>query len=222
MNFSIRPMESEDIPQVAEIEREALATTWPPTSFKRELGSKLARYLVAYTRWDEQDTTQATQSGAVPSLGTPQSMVQRVLANFRGMLTPPPEVVHARQDFIAGYVGLWFAVDEAHIISIAVREAYRRMGLGELLLMGTIELAMARHTRCVTLEARITNFPAHALYEKYGFQRKGTRKAYYADNHEDAVIMTTDPIQSPNYQELFQERLEDFNQRRGEAVRTLA
>ena len=48
MNFNLRPMRPEDIPQVAEIEREAFPTTWPPTSFKRELGNKLASYLVVY------------------------------------------------------------------------------------------------------------------------------------------------------------------------------
>lgn len=214
---------------MAEIELEALPSTWPPTSFKRELGNRLARYLVACTQQAEQDTGPsnagrtgpAHQSAARPPLETSQPLIRRLLASIHGLFAPPPEVVHQQGDFVAGYVGLWFAVDEAHIISIAVREAHRRLGLGELLLIGAVELAMARRAQRVTLEARITNFPAHALYEKYGFQRTGTRKRYYADNHEDAVIMTADSILSPSYQDLFQERVDAFRQRRGEAVRTL-
>jgi len=222
MNFSIRPMRSEDIPQVSEIELEAFPSAWPPTSFKRELGHKLARYLVAWTQWDEQPAGVVAQSGARPSLETPRPLVQRLLANVRNLFVPPSEVVYQQRDFIAGYVGLWFMVDEAHIISIAVRGAYRRLGLGELLLMGAVELAMARRAQQVTLEARITNFPAHALYEKYGFQRTGARKRYYADNQEDAVIMSTESILSSSYQRLFQGRVDAFSQRRGEIIRALA
>jgi ribosomal-protein-alanine N-acetyltransferase len=215
-------MDHEDIPQVAEIELEALPTTWPPTSFKRDLGNRLTRYLVAWTQWAEQAKDSAPQSAARPSLETPRPLIQRLLTGIRDLFAPPPEVVHQQRDFVAGYVGLWFTVDEAHIISIAVREAYRRLGLGELLLMGAVELAMARRAQRVTLEARVTNFPAHALYEKYGFQKTGTRKACYADNHEDAVLMTADSILSPSYHELFQARVDAFCQRRGEAVRMLA
>jgi len=141
---------------------------------------------------------------------------------MRNLFAPSPKVIHRQRDFIAGYVGLWFMVDEAHIISIAVRDASRRLGLGELLLMGAVELAMARRAQLITLEARITNFPAHALYEKYGFQRTGTRKRYYADNQEDAVIMSAESILSSSYHELFQGRVDAFSQCRGEAVRALA
>ena len=50
----------------------------------------------------------------------------------------------------------------------------------------------------------------------------GIRKAYYSDNREDAVIMTTDAIHTPKYLDMFQGQVATFSQRRGEAVRTLA
>ncbi|MCH7705608.1 MAG: hypothetical protein IIB33_01005 [Chloroflexi bacterium] len=50
MDFTVRPVRPDDISQLAEIEREAFPTTWPPTPFKRELDNKVARYLVAFMR----------------------------------------------------------------------------------------------------------------------------------------------------------------------------
>ena len=51
-----------------------------------------------------------------------------------------------------------------------------------------------------TLEVRESNEAARALYRRYGFYEVGRRKRYYADNHEDAIIMTTEDLQSPAYQ----------------------
>src|SRR4029079_13248837 len=100
-----------------------------------------------------------------------------------------------------GYVGVWLMVDEAHIVAIAVRETYRRRGLGELLLAEAIELALDNQQENVTLEVRRSNVSAQALYEKYRFLKVGLRKRYYSDNHEDAVIMSTPPIQDASYRE---------------------
>jgi ribosomal-protein-alanine N-acetyltransferase len=92
-------------------------------------------------------------------------------------------------------------VDEAHIVAIAVREAYRRRGLGELLLAEAIDLALANQQDCVTLEVRRSNLAAQSLYEKYRFLKVGVRRRYYSDNNEDAIIMTTPPIQHVHYTE---------------------
>ena len=46
----------------------------------------------------------------------------------------------------------------------------------------------------ITLEVRVGNKPAIRLYEKYGFKSLGTRKGYYQDNNEDALIMWTENI----------------------------
>ncbi|MEE9262623.1 MAG: ribosomal protein S18-alanine N-acetyltransferase, partial [Dehalococcoidia bacterium] len=151
-----------------------------------------------------------------PLLEVPKPWLQRLLGGVRDIFAPPPEVVHSQQDFIAGYVALWFVVDEAHITSIAVREDYRRMGMGELLMMGAVELASAREASQVTLEARVSNFPAHALYEKFGFKRTGVRKGYYTDNREDAVLMTADGILTPEYREMYRKLVDTFSERRGQ------
>jgi ribosomal-protein-alanine N-acetyltransferase len=92
-------------------------------------------------------------------------------------------------------------VDQAHVVAIAVRESYRRRGLGELLLSEAIDLAIANGQESVTLEVRRSNWTAQQLYEKYRFLKVGVRKRYYTDNHEDALIMTTPPIDSDSYRE---------------------
>jgi ribosomal-protein-alanine N-acetyltransferase len=92
-------------------------------------------------------------------------------------------------------------VDEAHIVAIAVRESYRGQGLGELLLSRAMDLAMENQQDVVTLEVRRSNLVAQALYEKYRFLKVGVRRRYYSDNHEDAIIMSTPPIQHETFRE---------------------
>jgi ribosomal-protein-alanine N-acetyltransferase len=97
-------------------------------------------------------------------------------------------------DEVVGFAGMWLMVDEAHVTTFAVRRAWRRHGLGERLLVALLDLAMARGAREATLEVRPSNVPARRLYEKYGFRLMGLRPRYYSDNHEDALIMTTDEL----------------------------
>ena len=121
-------------------------------------------------------------------------------------------------EFIAGYVATSYMTDEAHVTGIAVRGSHRGRGLGELLLMSSIELAMRRKSRLVTLEVRVSNHVAQSLYTKYGFDQAGLRKGYYTDNHEDAYIMTTAPISSPEYSDKFRTLEQSYRERRGNAA----
>jgi len=84
-----------------------------------------------------------------------------------------------------------------------VKEPLRSRGIGELLLIGSMKAAIEYGSRVMTLEARVSNFIAHRMYQKYSFKSVGIRKAYYSDNREDAVIMTTSPIDTEEYGKLF-------------------
>jgi [ribosomal protein S18]-alanine N-acetyltransferase len=97
---------------------------------------------------------------------------------------------------VVAYAGMWIMVDEAHITTFAVHPAWRRQRLGERLLIAILDIAVARGAREATLEVRLSNLPARRLYEKYGFRPVGLRPRYYSDNNEDALIMTTDPLDS--------------------------
>ncbi len=198
MPYAVRPMRLEDVPQVTQVDREAFPTMWPPPPFKRELANELASYLTAYDR-----------GAQVPYPPRPEG-VGRWLSRLRRR--PVPETLPEVQlvDFIVGYAGLWFAWDEAHLTGLGVRTAYQRRGVGELLLIASLELATRKNSRYMVLETRVSNLGAQALYEKYGFSRNAVRRGYYTDNGEDALVMITDPIGLPSYQERL-ERLKSIH-----------
>ena len=102
---------------------------------------------------------------------------------------------------VAAYGGMWLMVDEAHITTFAVHPAWRRQGIGERLLLAFLDLAVDRGAHEATLEVRLSNLPARRLYEKYGFRPVGLRPRYYSDDHEDALIMTTEPLSDPRMRE---------------------
>ena len=106
-------------------------------------------------------------------------------------------VVRAGREVI-GYAGVWLMVDEAHVTTFAVAPAWRRRRVGERLLLALLDLSMARGAREATLEVRLSNLAARRLYEKYGFRPVGIRPRYYSDDHEDALIMTTEPLEGPS------------------------
>jgi [ribosomal protein S18]-alanine N-acetyltransferase len=201
--YALRPLEEGDLDQVAAMERESFPTLWPPTSYRRELKNRMAEYVVC-ARDDEFITVE-------PKPG------KKGLLGLFGRRNKPQEPV--QRQLLVGFVGIWYMAGEAHIVSIAVRETYRRKGLGELLLIGSIEMAMRRDCQVVTLEARVSNDSAIALYRKYGFNEVGLRRRYYSDNGEDAVIMTTDKLTSDEYEALFENRVDAFDERYGETAR---
>jgi ribosomal-protein-alanine N-acetyltransferase len=88
-----------------------------------------------------------------------------------------------------GYAGMWKVFDEGHITNIAVHPEFRKDGVGSELLSGLIERGRKSGITALTLEVRKSNTAARALYTKFGFIDGGLRKAYYADNNEDAIIM---------------------------------
>ena len=200
MPYSIRPMLPEDSKAVAEIEMEAFPTTWPPTPFRKELNNRLARYLVAVIHFQE-----ATEDERPIELTSYHngSLLNRILQGVWpkiGFGSSRSNSQSIQPGNVLGFLGMWFMADEAHITAIAVRELYQRRGIGELLLIACVELAILRNADVVTLEVRVSNTLAQDLYKKYGFEIVGTRKKYYTDDHEDAFIMTTGKIQGTQYQ----------------------
>lgn len=219
MEVEIRRLRAEDIDQVIEIEREAFAPLWLGTAFKRDLNNRYARYLVAFhpdIAADEDTFLEGAEEPEPPANSADASLWGRMVKGVKGMVGKPSHTAEDRPEDIAGYVGLWFQGNEAHITEIAVRERLRGNGIGELLLIGSVRVAMERGSTVLTLEARVSNFIAQRLYEKYGFKEVGIRKNYYSDNREDAVIMTTSPIHTIEYRDKFRELQEVFMERWGE------
>lgn len=100
---------------------------------------------------------------------------------------------------IVGFAGMWVMYDEAHVTTIGVDSPWRGRGLGELLLQAMFDEALRRRAGWLTLEVRVSNDAAQALYRKYGLATQGTRRRYYSDNDEDALIMWSRALADPDY-----------------------
>ncbi|GAC1583897.1 MAG: ribosomal protein S18-alanine N-acetyltransferase [Candidatus Dormibacteria bacterium] len=107
-------------------------------------------------------------------------------------------------DEIVGYAGLWKMHDEAHVTTVGVRRRDQGRGFGLALMLALIDRAFALEARWVTLEVRASNYGAMALYEKLGFKVIGRRRGYYTDDGEDAVVMWSDSLMAPAFQQRFE------------------
>jgi len=189
--YIIRRMESEDIPQVAQIDREAFPGEWvfrSQSAYKQDLNNPSIRYIVACKK------NKVSESGGQAMQKLP--WFKRLFSYERRLGT---------SEDIVGFSGFWLMMQEAHIIAIGVRDGYRRLGIGEGLLIATIELAQILNANVVTLEVRASNKTAQELYKKHGFQVVGRRLRYYSSDGEDAIIMSTDNITSMPFQASFQQ-----------------
>ena len=99
-------------------------------------------------------------------------------------------VVKNDENTFCGYAGMMFVLDEAEVISVAVKEEFRGLGCGTLLMDALLEKCYEKEMSTLSLEVREGNAPARRLYEKVGFTLEGVRKNYYSNPKENALIMT--------------------------------
>ena len=93
---------------------------------------------------------------------------------------------------LVGYVINSRYVDAWHVMNVAVDPERQRRGIATALLERLFELTADDARRGYTLEVRVSNATAIALYERLGFTSRGLRRGYYTDNREDAMIMWKD------------------------------
>ena len=171
--YVVEPMTLSDVGQVMAIERVAFPTPWSARAYRYEIA----------------ENEHSTMLVVRPT-PRPREWPNRVLRRLR--LTQPRPVL--------GYAGFWLLVDDAHISTIATHPQWRRRGFGELLLISLLDRAAERDADRATLEVRVSNQAAQNLYYKYGFQIASLRRRYYADNNEDAYLMTTPCFETPSFQ----------------------
>ena len=203
-SYIIRSMQYEDIPQVAQIDKEAFPGEWvfrSQAAYRQDLDNPSIRYIVACKKGNVSEPVEQAMLKV--------SWFKRLFSYGRHP--------NASED-IVGFSGFWMMVGEAHIIAIGVRNGYRQLGIGEGLLIATIELAQILNANVVTLEVRASNRIAQELYRKYGFQVAGRRLKYYSSDGEDAIIMSTDNIASPPFQASFQQLRKAHVQRHPELL----
>jgi len=223
MPYSVEPMRLNDVAQVEVIERQSFSSPWSRRAYEYDLTQNaLARYLVV--REQARDGEPAKPEGvpvprwswgqraSEPVWRFPRALVGAI-ASWLGSRRRPSETgaaagLSGSAPPILGFAGMWLAVGEAHVVTIAVRPESRGHGLGELLLVSLIDLACQLEVATLYLEVRVSNVSAKRLYEKYGFVGGRLRKRYYSDNGEDALEMIADGITTSQYQC----RLQELNQ----------
>ncbi len=217
LKYVIEPMQAHQVPAISAIEQESFPSVWPASAYKREIErNQMAHYIVA-KRSALAGPPRRERRFPVAGLDTDESngLLDRLARMIRGQARHFSDEEAEELESIVGYSGMWVMVDEAHITTIAVDPAYRSEGIGELLLLALLERAQDLGAGEATLECRVSNRVAQALYRKYTFSEAGVRKRYYGDDGEDALIMTSEPLVSPIFQRvLAQNRIVLFDRLR--------
>ena len=216
-------MSQDDVPEVSRVERRCFANPWPASAYRRELQNPAQNYYVVVRETHasathpgpdaEERLDSQLDAGTVPVKAVPRRALLPI------GLGRKQDSNGAEREAITGFSGMWLAFDEAHITTIGVDPDHRGQGLGELLLLCMFDEAIARRANWVTLEVRITNAAAQALYHKYGFTTHGTRKRYYSDNNEDALIMWSPALSDSEFRATLESRRHALERRLGRRVK---
>lgn len=100
---------------------------------------------------------------------------------------------------VVGYIGLMLNGDEGHITTLAVDPAWHRRRIATRLLLVAAREAVSQGLSSLTLEVRVSNEAAQALYRGFGFRPVGMRRNYYVETNEDALVMWAHDIDEPEY-----------------------
>ncbi len=173
--FTLRYMTLDDLSQVAEVDRLSFSIPWSVRTYEYEIAKNENSQMMVVT---------------LPNATLPSPNGRRPLTGVWGWLNRLTGAAARQQgEAVVGLGGLWCAVGEAHISTIAVHPDWRGRSLGELLLSGMLVRGIALGAMEAVLEVRVSNEVAQNLYFKYGFEVVTRRPHYYHDNNEDAYIM---------------------------------
>jgi [ribosomal protein S18]-alanine N-acetyltransferase len=109
-------------------------------------------------------------------------------------------LVALSDDEVVGYAGLMVTPDGGHVTTIAVDPSVQRRAVGTRLLLALTREAVGRGVDAMTLEVRLGNHSAQALYRTFGYVPVGVRKNYYPETNEDALVMWAHDVHRPDYQ----------------------
>lgn len=94
------------------------------------------------------------------------------------------------EEKLAGYVILYYVLDEGEIARIAVDKSMRRRGAATALLKVLVDICTEKGIVKLMLDVRKSNDPAIRFYKRYGFSEDGVRRSFYVNPTEDAILMS--------------------------------
>ena len=206
MNYIIRRMREEDIPQVVEIEKTAFSRPWSKSIFKATLLLPYAAYYVAVEDKEEENRESsggtlmagvsadsgkpddALKAGAPADSGKPDDALEAGASADSGR---PDENMEPGK--IVGMCGVKKIFEEGEISNVAVHPDFRGKGISRKMLNILMREAREDGVQAFTLEVRAGNGIAINLYESLGFRTEGVRRGYYDHPKEDGLIMWQRP-----------------------------
>ena len=191
MNYIIRRMREEDIPQVVEIEKTAFSRPWSKSIFKATLLLPYAAYYVAVEDKEEENRESSggtLMAGVSADSGKPDEILKAGASADSGK---PDENIEPGK--IVGMCGVKKIFEEGEISNVAVHPDFRGKGISRKMLNILMREAREDGVQAFTLEVRAGNGIAINLYESLGFRTEGVRLGYYDHPKEDGLIMWKRP-----------------------------
>lgn len=191
MNYIIRRMREEDIPQVVEIEKTAFSRPWSKSIFKATLLLPYAAYYVAVEEKEEENRESSggtLTAGGTADSGKPDDALEAGASADSGK--PDKNMEPGK---IVGMCGVKKIFEEGEISNVAVHPDFRGKGISRKMLNILMREAREDGVQAFTLEVRAGNGIAINLYESLGFRTEGVRRGYYDHPKEDGLIMWQRP-----------------------------
>ncbi|MEX0268630.1 ribosomal protein S18-alanine N-acetyltransferase [Leptolyngbyaceae cyanobacterium UHCC 1019] len=178
-SLQIRALTPQDLTAALDLDRRCLGGLWNLDGYQREIDSPNSDLLVLQKGEAEEQS---------------KFRIRNLIPETRN------SKLETRHSFALFAIGCsWTILEEAHITLLAVDLDYQRQGLGQALLYCLLKAAHDRGLERATLEVRVSNQAAIALYEKFGFQTAGRRKRYYAETGEDALVLWRGGLHHPHF-----------------------
>jgi ribosomal-protein-alanine N-acetyltransferase len=179
--LKIQQLSQKDLSRVLELDQLCFGGLWTREAYQRELDSPNSDLLGL---WKEMGET-VISPGETPL---------EVCIESSGSVS--------ESSYLVGMGCLWSILDEAHITILGIDPHYQCQGLGQVMLYALLKSAKARQLQWATLEVRVSNQSAIALYRKFGFKDVGRRKGYYQDTGEDALILWRNGLNHPDFEQM--------------------
>jgi len=105
-----------------------------------------------------------------------------------------PHSEHGHKVQVIGYICAWMVFEEIRFLNLAVHPEFRRLGLATQLISQALHIGIEEGCCRGMLEVRAANQAARKLYGSFHFHEHATRKSYYTNPTEDAILMTLEPL----------------------------